>query len=368
MRYNFKPFSVNLDWLTFNMDGPPRLFELTEPAQFSTDCWVIPTDKRSAVMSSIAYVVDETERKVLTLAGKPHNHTVRGPGWCQVQFANETLYTGEWVRLYRYLRIAGFSYAGVSKVDIAVDAVESVGGDFLGPIRDTWEGEARYNGKATWQPRIERNNIAAAVIGSGKGNKFLRVYDKTRELKSSGKLYILEKWQSVGVDPYELGERVMRCELSTKGVELRRYFPDCDSPEWPENLVDPSRAAEVMQSMCKSLFDFTTTEARSEFREHLVGWDWSFITSVDPDVKPRAERSFTLPINTVKSTVRTLTLCSLHTGDHLMSEEAGKLVRAAGLQQWYDRSLVKWRAELVKIEKANDPDTFALFNQLKLNV
>jgi len=359
------PFSIGLDWLTFNMEGPPNLCEISEPREWLNAGYLVPTGKSTKVMSRIVHLVDHNEVKLLTIAGVPYSAAIGPPTWCQVQFHNETLYTGQWSALYDQLRMMGYTYRGVSRVDIAADGVEGNGGDFLEPIRNVWNGGARYNSRAVWQPRLRGNKIDGAAIGSPASNKFIRVYNKSRELKTVDKPWILDKWRNVGVDPVELAADVWRFELRTKGREVKRYFQDCVNSDWPEQLRRPEYLAELLSSLCVSMYNFTTTEARYEKRVPVMAWDFSMIEGQNPEPAARSARSYKLPLNQVKSTIRTLTIIGLRTGDGRHRELAAMYAAAAGLQRWYEQRAPEWRKQLIKINDQADPETLALFNQLE---
>ncbi len=348
------------------MRGPVKLLKRTEQCDWFDNGYFVPTDKTPRPFRKLAYVMDKGGEKLMTITGIPISAAIGTPDWMQVQFANRTLYTNEWVRLFRQLRMMGFTYVGISRADIAADAVEGDGGDFLRPIKSSWHGNGRYFGKGNWFPRMERNKLAGAAIGTPGSNKYLRVYNKSRELKRYPKEHITNAWESVGVSAETLGADIMRFEARVKGREARRYFEGESKFEWVEGLADPVRCAEVLESMTNKLFDFRTSTKYTRDAQPLSKWDWSYVTPGEIEAMAREPKTVDFTMHTKKVTIRALTILSMATSDRKFAEAADDIARASNLQDWQVKSTEQWTKDLVSMNSDPTSDALRLFDQLKL--
>lgn len=316
------------------------------------------------MMGKLFYLLASDGTKLMTVAGEPNKGMGRSPDWMVVQFANETLHTGEFVELYQTLRSMGFLYLGVTQLHIAADGLEDAGGDFCKPLNWENDGVAEYYGKLHWQPRKEgRRKVKGAALGSPASNKWFRVYDKTRELKTAAARhksgYIRAAWEaSLGFDPVLEQRTVQRFEFRTKGKEIRRYFPEeatrnqRDAEHFIESLYDQNYLSDVFASMATQCYDFRTPAIRARDATKLVHWDFGAVKSGELRIETRDPRKYALSDSAMKQTIKGLWRIAYVTNDDLWKSKAEDLAESCGMSKWMQKSMVLWAKELQLIVEA----------------
>lgn len=373
------PGMVSLDWLTLNLKAPtdtetalpwdyldpvPWYYDVDpgELAEYRTE----PTVIRTAQFATVCYLCDMMGEKVATIWANPHNPMLHGADWIQVQFSNATLYSGEWVKLFRMFRAMGCEYTAISRVDIACDGIEGSGGDFPQVVQMSNEGTARYYGKCDWLTRTQRRTVIGAEFGSKRSNKFIRAYRKKREMKAKGvKQHIVDAWcEAFGFDVWAAPVEVNRFEVSLKGKEVRRHFESEGSTDWVEALAHPLMRVDVFASMAPKMFDFRTPAERSRDAVPVCRWDWSAVSN-SPDPLPREKRTLAMTEHTIKTGLRSMFHVATVTGDRSGLEACAKLAAASNMADWYDRKRSEWLREFARIESAKDPRTLDILRRLR---
>lgn len=382
---------VSLDWLTVNGRCKPSTFPAS-PSHETTawgraDLWaeriglcLVPSDNRTAHFARIAYLCDRGGEKLATIVADPHSAALFPPDYAQVQFSNVTLYTDAndgtgrplWLALWTLIERAGFTYTGLSRVDLAADALADDGGGFVDVVSSCVMGNAgRYYGASGWTPRFQRSKVVAFEMGARRSNKFLRCYCKSRELRAAGrgKRHIVDAWfHRLGFDPTELGREVNRFELQVKGKELRRYFPEEGAPGYLHRLADAQHRVEALASMAVGMFDFRTWAERAREAVPLCRWDWTGAAAPFVPAK-RERRTLTLNERVLKMTLRTLYLHHLATGARESRDNVREMVSDAGpaFAAWYGRAKERWRKESCSLlNAARDGENVGLFDRLSI--
>lgn len=355
------PFRIGPDWLALSMRGPASLLHIPEPHPWIGGRTWVPTKHRTRVMSRVYYLLGRGGKKLMTVAGIPFSAAIGPPDWMQVQFENETLHTGEFVELYDTLRRMGFEYIGITRLDLAADGIEGNGGDFNEPLQRAFDGQAEYYGKMHWQPRYEgRKRVNGAALGTPASNKWFRVYDKTRELKTAGAAhkakYIRAAWEAtLGFDPALEGMTVNRFEFRTKGKEIRRYITEArtddeaDAAKFIESLLDQNTCADIFASMAARVYDFRTPAERARDAHKLVQWDFSAVREGQIHLTEREKRTLALSMQSIKTTCKTLWRTAYITQDHEWLAKAERIAQVEGLGRWIAASIPYWEKELQAI-------------------
>lgn len=358
------PFRIGPDWITLSMSGPPSLLSFTDPTPWVGNRVWVNSGKRTQMMGRLFYLLNADGEKLLTVAGWPNKAMGRAPDWMQVQFANVTLHTGEFVELYDTLRSMGFRYLGVSRLDIAADGIEDAGGDFNAPLQWEMEGAAQYYGRLHWQPRREgRTTVKGAALGAPSSNKWFRVYDKTRELKTAaakGKAgYIRAAWTAaLGFDPMDEGRTVQRFEFRTRGREIRRYFAEESTrdqdkaQQFVASLFDQSYLADVFASMAATCYDFRTPAQRARDARRLVQWDFGAVKSGDLKIAPREPKKMAITDNALKITIKGMWRIAYANADVVWMDKAQEMAAQFALIHWFNGSRPAWEKELRAIMEA----------------
>lgn len=358
------PFRIGPDWLALSMSGPVRLLEYTEPQQWIGSRIWIDGRTNTRVMSKVYYLKDHTGRKLMTVAGKPFSRACGPPDWMLVQFANETLHTGEFVELYQTLRSMGFMYRGVARLDLAADGLEDADGDFNRLVEMEQQGQAQYYGKLHWTPRKEgRTTTKGAALGSPSSNKWFRVYDKSRELKSAqGRhkaAYIRAAWSAaLGFDPMDEGRTVQRFEFRTKGKEIRRYYPEESTSNQDRaeafigKLFNQDYCSDMFASMASRCYDFRTPAERARDAVKLVKWDFSATHTGTLVIAEREPRKLAITEQMMKTTIKGNYWTGRITNDPQWIDRAREQAVISGLAKWYDGATGRWDIELNAIMRA----------------
>lgn len=353
------PFRIGPDWLTLSMTGPPSIFNFDRPKEWIGGRVWIDSGKRTSVMGKLFYLMTTGGEKLMTVAGQPNKGMGRAPDWMLVQFANVTLHTGEFIELYDTLRQMGFRYLAVTRLDIAADGLEDAGGNFTAPLNWENDGSAQYYGKLHWQPRKEgRHTVKGAALGSPASNKWFRVYDKTRELKTAAArhkaAHIRAAWtDALGFDPMDEGRTVQRFEFRTKGREIRRYFKEESTTDQDAaadfigRLNDPTYLSSVFASMAAKCYDFRTPAERARDAVPLVAWDFGAVVGTAPlRIEQREPRKMAITDTALKQTAKGLWRIAYTTADEQWMDKAEQIARTNGLGAWFRKSVPHWEREL----------------------
>lgn len=350
-QYIFRPFALPIDWLEVNMDHPAGN-RMTRP--WGGDASIQITDRytllrqpgRTRTFDRIDHLVDtRNDRTVAIVRSVPHSAHVMPMNRVMVKLENSTLYDYTWSETLDQLRrTVGLEYRSTSRLDLAAD-----GQDFLVPFGDAARGAVSYGGRADFVVRWSQGKVKAAELGTRSGNKFARIYGKSRELRLSGKLYIADYWQQQGAAP---DAEVERCEISTKGKEVRRYFADEQRAEFLDYLTCPRYRAKVYDSLAATFVRFRTGECgeRSREREDLVKWDWTAITDGEPiDRNARQRRVQDIGLNALKAHVRLSYMVHVATDSARHLSCAQEIAEACGLGQWMRDKAPLWKRQAAKL-------------------
>jgi hypothetical protein len=369
------PFRIGLDWLSISVTGPTRLLHYDRPqrwrARWGEVLYWVPMGKRTAVFDAIYTLQDDRGEKLLTVTGLPRAGMFSGrPDWMQIQFSNRTLYSGEFVRLWDQMREMGFLYMSISRMDIAADGIAGNGGDFLEPIQRTWGGGVDYYGKAGWTPRFQRKTVTGAELGSRASNKFLRCYNKTRELKQAHNVakraYIEQAWSdALGESPHDNGREVNRLELQVKGTEVRRYFAQEGTPGFVASLADGAALVDMFASMVPKVFDFRIPAERARDAVPVVAWDFGAV-STSVFTGERAKKTVAMSPHTLKILIRQMFVLGVATGDQSWRVKADELAHAGNLHHWMTDAVKRWTTAARVLRVRGGQYTNDLFDQLTL--
>jgi len=326
------------------------------------------TNNRTAQFNRITYINDEHGEKMATVSSEPHQVGMRGTQWIQVQFSNAALGTGRWATIFRMFRNLGCEYTGVSRLDIACDGLEGDGGDFTRVMELERTGHVKYYGKCDWLTRKSRSRVTGGEFGTRASNKFIRAYNKKREMKRKGvKKHLVDMWeQALGFNPMEELVEVHRFEVQLKGKEIRRYFPDERKESFILSLADDKHRVDVFASMAPGMFDFRIPAKYARDAVAVCEWDFSRVRAGDPIIAERAERNTDLNDHTIKVGLTSMAKIGLSVGDPGALEFARNYACAAGkpMLEWYERKLILLTKELAQLASAGNERAIEMFYRL----
>jgi hypothetical protein len=328
---------------------------------------------RHPVMGEVYYLLDAFGEKVATFARAPiRSLTEIGPAWTLVQFNNRPLWRGTWPKVWDQMQEMGFTFVCIARVDICADGKRDEF-DPMKPIEAaTSGGRLRNYSRAEWGTRFlpgSNQQVKRFELGTRGGNKYVRAYCKTKELKTVGAAhkapYVREAWYQAlgGEDPEANGGEVMRLEVVLKGKEVERYCRNARDASILQDIASASGCQSIFASTTSSVYDFRwkpTDEARARSSVRAVVWDFTQSTYYPscPIILQREKRCVTIGQVTIKATCRTMWLMAQGAQD---LEERDVLLNAArivaerdGLVHWFDTVTMKWAALYRKLTEQGD--------------
>jgi len=238
---------VNLDWLELSfecenlIDGVEHQFYKDE----HTLSLIKECENRCFLNVYSVYINGALIGELKTMPKQIHIMTEK---YAIFKMVNSELYTKGWaVRLKLMVKVLGLTFKKVHQFDIAADGV-----GFL-KINDLLSNNQIYNcGAENYDLKHRGRQIPTLYIGSRASDKFIRIYDKRKELLASNKKYIESFWLNNGLQT-EIKER---CELVLKGKHSEKLFKNKNFLEVLAVLVDQRKIAEVMANYINRMMDF----------------------------------------------------------------------------------------------------------------
>lgn len=361
-----RPFHVGVDWLTFHGRGPVTAFESVADVDWrgpnGEDWRFIKQDGKSGrhpIYDAVWYLMCPREGKLLTVCMKPARgvHAKGHPDLMHWQFHNRLLASNRWQPILTQMLEMGFAVEGLSRLDIAFDGLR----EEFDPTAVVDKGlrgidGMDYYGRSTWSPRMEGRAVAGFTMGSRSGNKYLRVYNKSRELKSamgSGKRkYFEQVWgRRIGhAAATAEGLEVMRFEMQLKGKELTRYMGDVPADYMIDVLSNDAGLVTMLNSTARTVFDFRYSKEGGRARDArpAVVWDYSRITDC-VDTWDRAPRTITISENALKVAARVLWMLGSTKLAPELINDARLVSNFGGLSNWFNDAEGRWAKEWARL-------------------
>lgn len=242
--------------------------------------------------------------KVAHIQYMPHENSVLAQGTSIIKFENELLYSFDSLKiiLERFFKLYPFRFSNVTRLDLAVDfdtKNKSILTDFykaylneevkpkgnrlvLEPYHKDADNFARVSGISYGGTIRKADKKGVKTRGS---SRHLRIYDKSLQLETVNKPYVLDYWKKNGLNP----ERVYRVEL-----ELRHKFLS------KREQINPD-TGECLSKF--TLNDYLNIDKLKSL--YLYAYDQMF-TIITDTKKCRTDREKVvswLPVHKIKSTI-----------------------------------------------------------------
>lgn len=349
-KFTFRPIGIALDWLDVRISVPGFDRQTSpfvdKPERFDLGAGLVAIRQpgRTRIFNRLDVIKDRrTDRVLGVMRSGPHNTDISRGDWIGFKAENSTLYDDTWKHTLRRLAGLGWQYRATSRLDLAAD-----GRSFLEPFDLAAKGRISYGGRADFVCRYSDGKLKAVELGTRNGNKFGRIYKKSKELELSGKRYIADYWRKLGETDVS---NIDRCEIQTKGRELRRYHKGEREPDFWEHLMAPGFRASLFDSMAATFVRFRTGRSGEDCRKRpdLLSWDWSGIVDDGPERWPREKRIEDLGLNSLKQYIRMSYLVSVATGSRRYALAAQEMAGAANLGPWMATKTEAWKREAGKL-------------------
>jgi DNA relaxase NicK len=172
---------------------------------------------------------------------------------CQLKVINEYLYkAGTYTKLIEVMRDLSLELNNFTRLDIALDHTQNLVQFFNNYIQNPdFSSNIIYAGKAKINGMDYQKNkgFDAFYIGSRKSEKYINIYNKTKDIKRTQKNYITRFWEN-NLD-YDKTKDIFRCELRLSSKELKRYV----NLEIID-LADDNILTSIFQNSAEKLLDF----------------------------------------------------------------------------------------------------------------
>lgn len=329
--------SIVIDW--FQVFGICR--ELPAPVQGEVmefgDVALAYTGHGSELFECVFDVYLEGE-KVAVLQQSPR-HTL-AEGSAMLKLENYLFYYEDWHTIFvRITDTLHFVTKSVTRLDVAIDGSKDIV-PFLNQYLKQTDSQIKMKGKATFKTNFEASsqNFTWFQVGSSASNKCISIYNKTKEIEQSNKIYIKRFWENNELDT----------ENDIYRVELRLRSKGCKDVSGfdVDKLSDSTYLASLCKTHFENFFEFVhnkdTNISRCESVQ-LIDWDMlgaCLLEKIDKkQVNDRYKAKLTIHL-----------LMKLHyqdlISDALKSESMPyieKLLCDFDLRQWYAGKLSEWK-------------------------
>lgn len=178
-----------------------------------------------------------------------------------------------------FIEQTGLEFHNVTRLDIFADFVNLEGGRELRKFIQDFDNniiasKGRVSEYSVYKQKIDGVwKFSGMSYGSRSSNRFIRIYDKTNELLTSGKDYISEAWKRANIE----AEKVYRFEIEIKGDFLKRLenFAFAD-------IFEHSKLVKLLECSLENYFDFYIEDgqARNDRKQKYVFLDFANLVNV----------------------------------------------------------------------------------------
>ena len=175
------------------------------------------------------------------------------------KISNHLLYHSDYLDYIQYLIDLGFVYSHIVRLDICMDVITYFLLKFLKRFNNSNSIYCRGRAKKE-NCSIYGKEFQTYYIGSLSSDKYVKVYNKSKELLNSDKEYIKYFWKINGLD--YINNEVERIELTLKQKQTRKIDVF--------KLLDSNYLASILKTHFKNYFDFfriTKSEGKTYERD-----------------------------------------------------------------------------------------------------
>lgn len=268
---------------------------------------------------------------------------VLDPNLSIFKIENHILYQRGWIVRFDYvIEQVGIKVYNVSRLDVAID-----GAGFMADYQNVISGKYKKVGRAKMSTIHEPcGKVEGFYIGSRSSPKFIRCYDKTKELRDNlGKNYITQWWDD---NDFFVGDKVERIELTIKNKGLK-FIKDFNYAD----LEKPNYLAGIMEAIFKNFYQFKSVEDKDSNVSRIKKIDaieWTYFNALDVDKLPKTNKP-----NVIWALQQTISFLMRESyaglevrGENLWDTAYEKCFDYAikyGILDWFKSKLPKWEKE-----------------------
>jgi hypothetical protein len=334
--------SIVVDW--FQVFGTCR--NIPEPTQENTTLelgavCLAYTGHGSELFEYVFDVYREGE-KVAVLQVSPR-HTLEKDA-SMLKLENYLLYYDDWLQVFfEIAESLQFSTKNITRLDLAIDGHKGIVA-FMNDYLKQTDCKIKMKGKATLKTNFEASTQSFTwfQVGSSQSDKCISIYNKSREIDQSNKIYIKRFWEN---NEIATDSDVYRVELRLKSKALKDI-----SGFDIKNLADTSYLASLYKTHCENYFEFYHNEDSNSSRcDEIALIDWEQIGA------QLLEKISKKPPHDVYKTKMAMHLfVKLHFqeifGSDFEKENKplmNKLLEYFDLVDWYNKRLEGWKSKYI---------------------
>lgn len=179
----------------------------------------------------------------------------------------------------------------------------------------------------------DKNKVVNSyVLGSRKSDKYLTMYNKSKEIEQSGKSYIREFWVKNGLNPEFSVDRV---EIRLKARALRNLVIGVDEIFSPDFLISFFKAS------TDSWLEFISIKDKKR-RLKLVKWECFSIKKI---FRIANIKKLSSGYQSVKTTLKTLFFEFIEHQQSGHPEVMAEIADEYGLMEWTKNKIPRWKTE-----------------------
>ena len=269
--------------------------------------------------------------------------SILDPNLSLFKVENHILYQRGWLARFDYvMESIGIRMHNVSRLDIAVDGAGFVS-DYEMLIARKYDKVGRAKMTSIHKPN---GDVEGFYIGSRSSEKFIRCYDKTKELdKNHSKGYIVDWWEKNGFD---VGDKVERMEVTLKHKALK-LVNDFDY----SSLENSAYLAGVMRAIFNGIYRFRVKDDKQKNKSRLEKIDavnWAYFDANDIDRLPKTNKpSVVWAVQQAVTFEMRESYAGLDAGGNDLWDTAFKRsydrCLKYGLLGWFERKVPKWKKD-----------------------
>lgn len=342
--------TINLDWLEFILVGDLKIGKVVDEYIEYYGGFVLRDVGHGTKHWIRMYEVYHDGVLFGNLRLDPRDANVLDPFWQQFKVDNQRLYEKGTLELCKkFFKSIKSSVRNISRIDIACD-----GFGYTRIMERYHAGMINRIGKrAKYTLHCHDRKVEGFDVGRKKSDKQITGYQKSNEIKKSGKEYIKLFWKRSGLRGWDSGN-VERLEMRLKNNAIKK-FEDFD---WTR-LEETAYLAGLMKKSCAKFFEFRHIHASNIARaKPICVIDWDNLRAERLEYKEAKERTEFIRL---KQTAKTMFWIYLGCNSTVHLQIAQEIVTNINCVMWFIDKKEQWREEFEKKQKNKSFDYLNLW-------